>query len=193
MEPTAPPYYSIQNSPSLHDNSVDIRHSKEGHSENNIQSISTFSTNRPLKHNYTNPECNDNKNNSSENIYTEGILLKGRCNDMCEKSYTNKHHPYEKCQNQLCKMDSSLDTPSYENVARFHEQQRQIATELETKRHFTGKNTKLSYQPNGYCQYCRADKSNISTATEKTSVCNFSNCQKRSNSTNNKMCTGNYF
>lgn len=187
MEPTAPPYYSLQNSPNIHGNSVDITHSKEGHCVKHVQSIPTSSANLSFKCNNEQSLYSGNKNHKSKDGFSEGTQLKSRFNDLCK----NKHQPYVNCQKQLSMMESSLDTPSYENVARFHEQQRQIAEELESNRGFSGKSTKTNSVSEGVCQYCRINRSNVSVAGDQNSVLNISKPQKHCNSLNTKMVSGN--
>ena len=95
MEPTAPPYYSVQHT-----------------SDQKIESL-----------------CND----QLKDCYST--------NNLSSNSGNNNNKPYEHCRSQLSEMNPS----TYENVARFHEQQRKIASELEANNCFYGKGNPTSH------------------------------------------------
>ena len=128
MEPSAPPYHSIQHTSDL-----------------KIESVCDNSTNSNLiKSNlFANSNSNkqDSKNNQRHFMKKENKLYpKEDCSkanitsdstkDSSDPSPKNKSQPYEKCFKQLSEMNPS----TYENVARFHEQQRQIASEIEANK-----------------------------------------------------------
>ena len=119
MEPTAPPYYSVQHTSDPKIESLRNDQLKDGCSSNNLTS----------------------------------------------NSGNNNNKPYENCRSQLSEMNPS----TYENVARFHEQQRKIASELEANNCFYGKGNPTSHN---CCFQNRNNHLNTVPRMENHSICN---------------------
>ena len=127
MEPTAPPYYSVQHT-----------------SDQKIESL-----------------CND----QLKDCYST--------NNLSSNSGNNNNKPYEHCRSQLSEMNPS----TYENVARFHEQQRKIASELEANNCFYGKGNSTSHN---CCFQNRNYHLNTVPRSENHSNCNAEKIENKS-------------
>ena len=141
MEPTAPPYHSIQLSSNLRSESVCGNQLKS----NRIDQIISENLGNDKKDCFSeriNLESKDKRVKSYSQVESS-TAQPGFCSGVSKETITipskNKCQPYSNCHKQLTEMDQSLSAPSYENVARFHEQQRQIASELEANRCFNAK------------------------------------------------------
>ena len=162
MEPTAPPLYSRQNHLIIQNNSIDRNHPKKGQ---NLQgSIITSNEYVHLNCKHRDIQSTENRDSFLENVKKDHIriqevVLNDNKEDMNTKTDENKSHPYENCHKQLCGLETSLGAaPSYENVARFYEQQRQIASELESNCRFHQKDTQSSSPPStDSCRQCRTN------------------------------------
>ena len=180
MEPTAPPYHSIQHSSNLR-----------------IESV----CGNQLTDNCVNPTLPQNFGNNKIDCFSEGNHLGSEDKEV--KLYSpvesstaqqggwlgvskeikgipqkNKCQPYDNCHKQLFEMDPSLSAPSYENVARFHEQQRQIASELESNRCFNAKGNGIS-SSHTCCSQNRNNHLNNARKAETDLSCNDATCRNQ--------------
>ena len=128
MEPSAPPYHSIQHTADLKIESVRDNSSNSNLIKSNLFANSN-SNKQDSKSNQTNFTKKENKSYPKEDCSIAN-KTSDLTKDSSDLSSKNKSHPYNNCLNQLSEMNPS----TYENVARFHEQQRQIASEIEANK-----------------------------------------------------------
>ena len=135
MQPSAPPYYSITHSSDLKIDSVQDDQIKSSFIKQNLLPKPDFDKN--------NSEGKDRNSTEKQNIKylsdsgSTGIKDSNHCKNKEIRNSSSKYNcrPYDKCFTQLSEMNPS----TYENVARFHEQQRQIASEIEANKCLYGK------------------------------------------------------
>ena len=127
MEPSAPPYHSIQHTSDLKFDSVCNYPTHSNLIKQNLFANSD-SNKQDSKNNLRNITKKDKKSSVQEDCSTANKISDPPKDS--ELSSKNKNQPYNKCFKQLSEMKPS----TYENVARFHEQQRQIATEIEANK-----------------------------------------------------------
>ena len=133
IEPSAPPDYFTHNS-TIH----------EGH-----ETMATIYKKSEME---SNSDTQSPRKQEVTPIAVDVIPFYKRSKDMYGMGFKKKKKPYGNCQNQLYKMESSFEVPGYENLAKFQEQQRQIATELEQNLHFDGSKSK-SVDPPSHCRH----------------------------------------
>ena len=174
IEPSAPPDYFIQSS-AIH----------EGH-----ETMATI-----YKKSETESKCDTQSPKKQEisPIAVDVIPFYKRSKDMYGMGFKKKKKPYENGQNQLYKMESSFEVPAYENLAKFQEQQRQIASELEQNLHFDGSNGKSGDPPNRcHHQFYVDDVDNV-TKYDHQPCPNSSQYNPNNASTPNRLFSGKFF
>ena len=126
-------------------------------------------------------------------IAADAIPFYKRSKDMYGMGFKKKKKPYANCQNQLYKIESPFEVPAYENLAKFHEQQRQIASELEQNLHFDGSNGK-SVDPSNHCRHqCPVDDVDNITKYDNQPCPISSQYNPNSASTPNRLFSGKFF
>ena len=174
IEPSAPPDYFTQSS-TIH----------EGH-----ETMATIYKKSEME---SNSDTQSPRKQEVTAIAVDVIPFYKRSKDMYGMGFKKKKNPYGNCQNQLYKMESSFEVPANENLAKFHEQQRQIASELEQNLHFDGSNGK-SVDPMNRCQHqCHVDDVDNVTKYDNQPCPNSSQYNPNSASTPNRLFSGKFF
>ena len=174
IEPSAPPDYFIQGSAihEGHDTMASIYKKSETESNNDPKSP---------------------KKQKVASIAVDVIPFYKRSKDMYGMGFKKKKKPCGNCQNQLYTMESSFEVPAYENLAKFQEQQRQIASELEQNLHFDGSNGKSVDPPNRCRHQCHVDDVDNVTKYDNQPCPNSSQYNPNSASTPNRLFSGKFF
>ena len=174
IEPSAPPDYFTQNS-TIH----------EGH-----ETMTTIYKTSEME---SNSDTQSPRKQEVTAIAVDVIPFYKRSKDMYGMGFKKKKNPYGNCQNQLYKMESSFEVPANENLAKFHEQQRQIASELEQNLHFDGSNGKSVDPPNRCRHECHVDNVDDVTKYDNQPCPNSSQYNPNSASTPNRLFSGKFF
>ena len=174
IEPSAPPDYFTPSSA--------IHESRE-----------TMATTYQKSETESNSDTQPPKKQEVTPIAVDVIPFYKRSKDMYGMGFKKKKKPYENCQNQLYKVESSFEAPGHENLAKFHEQQRQIASELEQNLHFDGSNSN-SVDPSNHCRHqCHVNEVDNVTKYDNQPCPNSSQYNPNSASTPNRLFSGKVF